>query len=175
MAVGSLSPSDKVKAVSQYRSFVTKLRVGSVPVYSDWIHLVASHYELQCRPELFRLLKHSCLCLALIVELPSPFIVPIPNLESDKDVFLSKSLQVSYQTVPHVSSLFRDPNAVERLSVCSGEGPTWYVTRNFLCAICSREVVPVGQLCLEKWRLVTRKPFCVMISLLCLPVPRLQV
>ena len=105
VAAGLFSSSDKVKAVSQYRSLVTKLRVGSVPEYSDWIHFMSSYYELQCRPELFRLFKHSCLCLAPIVELPSPFIVPIPNLESDKDVFQSciRSREVSYQTVPHVS------------------------------------------------------------------------
>ena len=117
VSVGLLSPKDKVKAVSQYRSFLSKLRDSSVPEYSDWIHFTASHYEIQCRPELFRLCKHSCLCLAQIVELPSSFIVPIPILVPVKDLFQSgiRSLQISYQTVPHVSSLFRDPKAVGRV------------------------------------------------------------
>ena len=153
VSAGLFSSSDKVKAVSQYRSLVTKLRVGSVPEYSDWIHFMSSYYELQCRPELFRLFKHSCLCLAPIVELPSPFIVPIPNLESDKDVFQSciRSLQISYQTVPHVSSLFRDPKAVGRVFRLLGRGVDLigdkkFSVWNFLKGSGSRRSVLLGKM-----------------------------
>ena len=39
-----LTPSDKVKVVSQYRSFVTQLRGGPIPDYDDWVHFIANHY-----------------------------------------------------------------------------------------------------------------------------------
>ena len=115
-ATGLCSSTDKVRAVSQYRSFVSKLRAGPIPGYDDWVQFVASHYEVQYRPELLQLFRHSCLCLAPIVEVPPTFDVPVPSLESDKSSFQSciVSLQISYQTVPHVSSLFRDSKAISR-------------------------------------------------------------
>ena len=175
VSVGLLSSSDKVKVISQYRSLVTKLRVGSAPEYNDWIHFMPSYYELQCRPELFRFFKHSCLCLAPVVELPSPFVVPIPNLESDKDVFQScvRSLQVPYQTVPHVSSLFRDPKAVGKVFRLLGRGTDLIGDKKFSVWIFFKG--SVSQSCLGKWRLITEKQFFVMISQLCLQLPLLQV
>ena len=49
--------------------------------------------------------------------MPTEFIVPIANLESDKGVFQSflRSLQASYLTVPLVSSLYRDPKSIGRV------------------------------------------------------------
>ena len=87
VAVGLISESDKVKAVSQYRSFVSILRTGTVPDYDDWIQFIVTHYEVQCRPELLQIFKLSCLCLAPIVEVPPIFEVPIPTLESDRSSF----------------------------------------------------------------------------------------
>ena len=52
VSAGLVSSSDKVKAVSQYRAFVTKLRLEPALEYQDWIHFISSHHELQRRPEL---------------------------------------------------------------------------------------------------------------------------
>ena len=81
-------------------------------------------YEIQCRPQLMQLFKHSCLCLTSTVEIPPKFEVPIPTLESDKSSFEScvVSLQIAYQTVPHVSSLFCDPKLLVVHFDCWAEG-----------------------------------------------------
>ena len=73
VAVGLISASDKVKVVSQYRSFVSILRAGTAPDYDDWIQFIVTHLEVQCQPELLQLFKISCLCLSPIVEVP-PFL-----------------------------------------------------------------------------------------------------
>ena len=133
VTTGLFSSTDKVRAVSQYRSFVSKLRVGTIPEYDDWIQFVASHYEVQCRPELLQLFRHSCLCLVPIVDVPPIFDVPVPALESDKSSFQSciVSLQISYQTVPHVSSLFRDSKAISRAFRLLGKGTDLLLDKKF--------------------------------------------
>ena len=125
VSAGWITPSDKVKVTSrQYRSLVTKLRANPIPDYDDWIHLLSSHYEVHCRPELFQVFKYSCLCLPPLVKMPAEFIVPIASLESDKGAFQSclRSLQASYVTVPHVSSLHRDPKSIARVFRLLGKG-----------------------------------------------------
>ena len=124
VSIGLFSSGDKVKQMSEYRSLVTKLRLSPLPSYDGWVHFLVNHYEVQCRPQLLQLLKHSCLCLAPSVEIPPPFDVPMSALESDKCLFEScvVSLQISYQTVPHVSSLFRDPKAISRVFRLLGRG-----------------------------------------------------
>ena len=105
---GWMTASDKVKAVSQYRSFAVKLRSKSGISSTDCIHFLISHYEMQCRPELLQLFKHACLCLPPVVTSPPEFHLPISGLESDEYSFRSvvRSLQLSYVTVPNVSSLY---------------------------------------------------------------------
>ena len=121
---GWISASDKVKIISQYRAFVTKMRASAVPEYDDWILYLSSNYEMQCRTELFLLFKYSCLCLPPLVGMLPEVIIPISNLESDVDMFRSclRSLQASYLTVPHVSSLYRDPRAIPRVFRLLGRG-----------------------------------------------------
>ena len=51
------SSSEKIKAVSQYFSFVAKLRVCDVTLPENWFQVLVSHYELQCRPKLCQLFK----------------------------------------------------------------------------------------------------------------------
>ena len=103
--------------VSQYRSFVTKRRSDPVPEYDDWIQYMVTHYEIQCRPELLRLFRFSSLSLAPVVDVPPSFDVPVPELKPDRSLFQSciVSLQISYQTVPHVSSFFRDPKVISHV------------------------------------------------------------
>ena len=117
VSTGLVTSSDKAKIVSQYWSFVTEMRVENVPEYEDWVRFIFSHHELHCRPDLLQLYKLSCLCLPSLVEMSPEFFVPIPGLESDRDVSQSckKSLQMSYLTIQHVSSLYRDPKSVSRV------------------------------------------------------------
>ena len=65
--------------------------------------------------------------------MPTEFIVPIANLESDKGVFQSclRSLQASYLTVPHVSSLYRDPKSIGRVFCLRGKGPDLLSDKRF--------------------------------------------
>ena len=55
-------------------------------------------------------------------------------LESDKSLFDScvVSLQISYQTVSHVSGLFRDPKAISRVSRLLGRGTELLTDKKFL-------------------------------------------
>ena len=133
VSTGLVTSSDKAKIVSQYRSFVTKLRVENVPEYEDWVHFDSSHPELQCRPELLRFYKLSCLCLPPLVAMPTEFVVPIPGLESDENIFQScvKSLQMSYLTIQHVSSLYRDPKSVTRVFRLLGRGTDLLADKKF--------------------------------------------
>ena len=133
VSAGLISSSDKVKAVSQYRAFVTKLRSQPALEYEDWIHFISSHHELQCRPELFLVYKFSCLCLPPLVEMPTEFVVPMPALGSNEETFQScvRSLQMSYTTIPHVSSLYRDSRSVSRVFRLLGRGSDLLVDKKF--------------------------------------------
>ena len=104
-----------------------------MPEYEDWVHFISSQHELQCRAELLQLYKLSLLCLPPLVEMPSEFVVPIPHLESDGDVFQScvKSLQMSYLTIQHVSSLYRDPKSVSRFFRLLGRGTGLLADKKF--------------------------------------------
>ena len=130
---GLLSSADKVKAISQYRSFVSKLRAGPIPESDDWVQFVACHYEVQGRPELLKLFRYSCLCLAPNVDVPPIFDVPVTTLESDKSSFQSciVSLLISYQTKPHVSSLFKDSKAISRAFRLLGRGTDLLLDKKF--------------------------------------------
>ena len=134
VSIGLFSSGDKVKQMSEYRSFVTKLRLIPLPSYDDWVHFLVNHYEIQCRPHLLQLFKDSCLCLVPFVEIPPPFDVPMSALESDKSLFDScvVSLQISYQTVPHVSGLYRDPKAISRVFRLLGRGTELLTDKKFL-------------------------------------------
>ena len=81
-----------------------------------------------------QLFKHSCLRLAPFVEIPPLFEVPMSALESDKCLFEScvVSLRISYQTVLHVSSLFRDPKAISRAFPLLGRGTELLSDKNIL-------------------------------------------
>ena len=133
VSVNLITSSVKVKVVSQDRPLAVKLRSGDSPEYDDWITYLTSHYELQCRPELFQLSKYSCLCLPPRVVMPPEFIVPKADLESGEETFQSciKSLQMSYSTIPHVSSQYRDPKSVSRVFRLLGRGADLLADRKF--------------------------------------------
>ena len=103
-----ITASDKTKAVSQYRSLVTKFRSSQVCSPDDWFGFLCSCYELHCRPELHRVFKYSCLCLPPEAKMTSQFVVA--------------SIQMAYKTVPNVSSLFRDPRSLSRVFRFIGRG-----------------------------------------------------
>ena len=60
VSIGLFSSGDKVKQMSEYRSFVTKLRLSPLPSYDNWVHYLLNHYEVQCRPHLLQLFQHLC-------------------------------------------------------------------------------------------------------------------
>ena len=133
VSTGWLSPSEKVKVVSQYRAFVTLLRASPLPEVNDLVQFLATHYEMQNRPELYQLFRYSCLCLPSNVSLPTSFEVPIAQLESGNEVLRScvTSLQLSYQAVPNVSNLYRDPRTINRLFRLLGRGPELLTDKKF--------------------------------------------
>ena len=116
---GWITVSDKANALSQHRAFVTKLHAMRVVDTADWFHFLASHYELQSRCELHQLFRYASLSCY-----PELFVVPIPELESDKGTFQScvHSLQMSYNAVPNVSSLYRDTRSISRVFRLLGKG-----------------------------------------------------
>ena len=130
---GWLSPSDKVKCVSQYCSFTTKLRVDSITKGDNWVQLLASPYELQNRPDFLHLFRYACLCLPPFVGRIGRFEVAVPDLFSDREMFQScvTSLQHSYLTVPHVSGLYRDPRLIGRAFRLLGSGQELLTDKKF--------------------------------------------
>ena len=46
---GLITPGDKTKCVSQYRSLVTKFRTASDVPRGDWVLVIGAHYEMQSR------------------------------------------------------------------------------------------------------------------------------
>ena len=75
-------------------------------------------------PELFQVIKFLCQCLPTTVELPPEFVVPLPNLEANDDMFRScvRSLRLSYFSIPHVFSLYRDSRSISRVFRLLGRG-----------------------------------------------------
>ena len=124
VGIGWMSSSEKTKAVSQYRSFVAKFSACGVTLHEDWFQFMASHYELQSRPELYQLFEYAGLCLPPQVQVPVPFVVPFPELGSDEDVFRSciGSVQMPFTTIPNTSSLYRDPRSISRVFRLLGRG-----------------------------------------------------
>ena len=119
-----ITPGDETKCVSQYRSFVTKLRtVNDVP-RGDWVLFLGAHYEMQSRPELSSVFRYASLCLPPTVTRSTSFKVSVPDLASDHEAFQSivNSSQLSYVTVPNVSSLNQDPRSVCRIFRLLGRG-----------------------------------------------------
>ena len=76
-------------------------------------------------PELLQIFKFACLCLPPVVAEPTRFCVPVPGLVSDIGAFNSivRSLQLSYVTVPNVSSLYKDTKTICRIFRLLGRGP----------------------------------------------------
>ena len=88
---------------------------------------------IRSRPELLQIFKFPCLCLPPVVAEPVRFCVPVPGLVSDVGSFNSvvRSLQLSYVTVPNVSSLYKDPKTICRVFRLLGRGPGLIRDRKF--------------------------------------------
>ena len=133
LSSGWISSSDKITTVSQYRSFAIKLRSEDGINRDEWIRFLVSHHEMQSRPELLQIFKFACLCLPPVVAEPVRFCVPVPGIVSDVGSFKSvvRSLQLSYVTVPNVSSLYKDPKTFCRVFRLLGRGPGLIRDRKF--------------------------------------------
>ena len=68
-----------------------------------------------------------------MAKIPVRFVVPIPELGPDEEMFHScvTSIQVSYATVPNVSSLFREPRSISRVFRLQGKGKDPLSDRKF--------------------------------------------
>ena len=113
---------------------------------------MSSQYKLQCCPELLRVYKFACLCLSPQKDMPLEFSVLMPGLESDSETFQScvRSLQLSYSTVPHVSSLYRNAKTVNRAFRLLGRGADLLSDKkfsiwNFSKKKCCEENIITGQ------------------------------
>ena len=122
--IGWLNLREKTKSVNQYRSLVSSIRNFNMGQDEDWFQFLVSHYELQGRSELHKFFKLSSLCLSPLVQIPAPFVIPIPELGNDEEAFRScvGAIQLSYSTVPNVSSLYQDPRAISRVFRLLGRG-----------------------------------------------------
>ena len=65
--------------------------------------------------------------------MPSPFIVPLTSLENGIEAIQSClwSLQASYQTIPHISRLYRDPKSISRVFRLLGRGTDLLTDKKF--------------------------------------------
>ena len=73
VAKGWLTASNKVTFVSEYRSFIVKLRLVDKTPRDGWIHYLESHYEMHCRPALLQIFRFACLCLLPVMSIPAKF------------------------------------------------------------------------------------------------------
>ena len=130
---GWITVSDIANAVSQYRPFGTKLHAMRVVDTADWFLFLASHYELQSRCKFHQLFRYASFSLPPQLSFPEPFVVPIPELESDIGIFQSyvHSLQMSYSAVPNGCSLYRDTRSVSRVFQLLGRGQDLIRDKNF--------------------------------------------
>ena len=130
---GWLSSADKARAVNQHRAVVTKFRAGQVDRSTGWFLYLSSHYELQCRTKLHQLFKLSCLCLHPKISCSTEFTVPLTELGPDEEVFRScvAGVQISYNTVPNVTNLYKDPRSINRVFRLLGRGRELLNDRKF--------------------------------------------
>ena len=156
---GLITPGDKTKCVSQYRSLVTKFRTASDVPRGDWVLVLGAHYEMQSRPELSSVFRYASLCLPPTVTMPTSFKISIPDLASDQEAFQSivSSLQISYVTVPNVSSLYQDPRSVCRIFRLLGRGRELLSDKKFSVWAFSRGSVPKRLALREKMETAYKK------------------
>ena len=154
-----ITPGDKTKCVSQYRSLVTKFRTASDVPRGDWVLFLGAHYEMQSRPELSSVFRYASLCLPPTVTMPTSFKISVPDLASDQEVFQSvvSSLQLSYVTVPNVSSLYQDPRSVYRIFRLLGRGRELLSDKKFSVWTFSRGSVPKRLALREKMETAYKK------------------
>ena len=154
-----ITPGDKTKCVSQYRSLVTKFRTASDVPRGDWVLFLGAYYEMQSRPELSSVFRYASLCLPPTVTMPTSFKISVPDLASDQEVFQSvvSSLQLSYVTVPNVSSLYQDPRSVYRIFRLLGRGRELLSDKKFSVWTFSRGSVPKRLALREKMETAYKK------------------
>ena len=140
--------------------------------HGDWIHFISDHHETQCRRELFRLYKLSCLCLPPLVDSPPTFTVPLPRLASDVEMFNSclRSLLLSFLTVAHIYSLYKDPKSVSRVFLMLGRGVDLLMDKkfsiwNFSKKCCPRRTARLGKMKAEYRKAVLHYDRPVMTSI----------
>ena len=128
-----MAPHTKPVVVSEYCSLVNKLRSEKFPTVKDWVGTFSSHYELQCRIELFHLFKTCCQALGGPCPVSLPFRGTIPGLKYTNFEFAScvSSLQCSLASIQKCESLFMDSAALTRAFELVNRGPGIILKRIF--------------------------------------------
>ena len=129
---GWISSTTKDVIISQYRSFIMKLREDRAEV-DDWFCYLSGGYEMRCRPELHLVFKYACLCLSNEVKQPKLFSADFPGLKSNSTEVEScvRSLQLAFVQMPNVSSLFSSTENVSSLFPLFRQGPNMLSDKKF--------------------------------------------
>ena len=101
----------------------------------------------------------------LLVRIPEPFVFPIPELGTDEDVFRScvSDVQISFTTVPNVSSLYQDPRSISRVFRLLGRGKDLLQDRKFSVWNFLKGALLDGLLCKIRLKLLTRRSLSLLL------------
>ena len=129
---GWLPTTSKDLVVSQYRSFVSKIRKEKVNP-DDWLEFLSGSYEMRNRSELHNVFKYACLCICYNDTLQNPFEVSVPGYHGDLAELKScvRCLQSAFQLIPNVSSIFLLPERVPKVFPLLKRNPSILSDRKF--------------------------------------------
>jgi len=129
---GWLAANSKDLVISQYRSFVTKIRQEKVNP-DDWMEFLSSSYDMRNRAELHLVFKYSCLCVSREDVLQDPFTISFSEFRGDVQEMKScvRSLQSAFRLIPNVTSIFLHPASVPKVFPLLKRNPAILLDRKF--------------------------------------------
>ena len=114
---GWITAPETTLVVSQYRSFVTKIRADSTLVPIDPVGFLSTNWELQSRAALYKVFRRACLCIGwrkpnypvVSIELPEV------SMSADCRNSLVSCLQLSLGSFANLTELFISSNSLDNL------------------------------------------------------------
>ena len=108
---GWVTASAATLVVSQYRSFVTKLRADATLIPIDPVEFLSNNWELQSRAALHKVFRCVSLCIgpAVSIELPE-----IPMANDCRNSVIS-SLQLTINSFANITELFISSKSLDDL------------------------------------------------------------